>query len=932
PSVTDRAIFATVGGMVMLPGGVVLNQRLLVSGPLAPDATLDLAGGVYQLLNGGTTGLNRALVVGGGAGESGLLTLLGGTLLGDEAALGVDATANGTLTVDGTMFLALNGALKVGENGVGAMNVQGQALSGASSIGDGPGATGTVGIDGLGAFWIVLDELRVANAGVGDLSVTGGAQLVATARLLTAAMGGSTATIVVSGAGSAANVVDGTFISGDEVAAGGTASLSVENGAFLRAGTTLTVRPDGDATIDAARLEAEALLVDGGAVVATNQAALVVSDGDTTTDPGVHVGVGASTGVATVRAGGSLVAENGFIGREVDSTGTLTFDGASTSGLFSGDLLVGNDPRELARYGSPARLELLASSALDVGGLLAVRQRGRLRVGDGTATVGTFDLSDYGSVELSLPQAPSPGGAGIVADQPSSLGGGVIIDFPGAQPSIGTAFDLVRAPSLDGSPAVVGCPLLPVFKFISVATVPAAPSGEALHVEVKRLPILLNLATPTPSDIVSPPSAVALAKFDADAAPDAIVTLPAGDPRMPGNVQLLLNDVPAPGGVPGFMDGGTVQVGKDPVAVAQGDLDGDGKPDAVVSNRGSGTLTLVRNVTTFKGAGGLVVAGELIVGGTPGGLTIADLDGDKANDIAVVQSESNQLVVFFNDGTGGFGPGQYMAAGPDPQSVCPLDLDDDKDIDLLVVNFGAKEPTGPLDTPSVTVHINLGNGTFAPAVAYEVGLGATALADGDLNGDGIPEAVTANKIAGTISVLVGLADGTFLPAVDLDAGGFPTAIAAGDFDNDAAADIDIAVLVDDGMGGQKLNLFRNDSTGGQLVLTLVTDAQNLFGLPSALASGNADLDGPVDLVSVGEQTGGGGVAGSVNTGFISVFVAQPIVCPGDADGDGDVNGNDIGLLLASWNQTGDQPADFNDDGIVDGADLAILLSNWGGCV
>jgi hypothetical protein len=50
---------------------------------------------------------------------------------------------------------------------------------------------------------------------------------------------------------------------------------------------------------------------------------------------------------------------------------------------------------------------------------------------------------------------------------------------------------------------------------------------------------------------------------------------------------------------------------------------------------------------------------------------------------------------------------------------------------------------------------------------------------------------------------------------------------------------------------------------------------------------------------------------------------------GDLDGDGAVNGADLGLLLAAWG-SGDPDADLNGDGVVDGADLGILLASWTG--
>lgn len=49
--------------------------------------------------------------------------------------------------------------------------------------------------------------------------------------------------------------------------------------------------------------------------------------------------------------------------------------------------------------------------------------------------------------------------------------------------------------------------------------------------------------------------------------------------------------------------------------------------------------------------------------------------------------------------------------------------------------------------------------------------------------------------------------------------------------------------------------------------------------------------------------------------------------PADLNGDGVVNGADLGSLLAQWGQPG--TGDLNGDGIVGGADIGILLANWG---
>jgi len=57
----------------------------------------------------------------------------------------------------------------------------------------------------------------------------------------------------------------------------------------------------------------------------------------------------------------------------------------------------------------------------------------------------------------------------------------------------------------------------------------------------------------------------------------------------------------------------------------------------------------------------------------------------------------------------------------------------------------------------------------------------------------------------------------------------------------------------------------------------------------------------------------------------------PPTCPGDANGDGIVNGADLSVLLSNFGLAGTGPAfgDFNGDGVCDGADLSVLLSQFG---
>lgn len=60
------------------------------------------------------------------------------------------------------------------------------------------------------------------------------------------------------------------------------------------------------------------------------------------------------------------------------------------------------------------------------------------------------------------------------------------------------------------------------------------------------------------------------------------------------------------------------------------------------------------------------------------------------------------------------------------------------------------------------------------------------------------------------------------------------------------------------------------------------------------------------------------------------ITCRDICCTADLNGDGIVNGADLGELLGYWG-AGASPADLNGDCKVDGADLGELLGQWGPC-
>ncbi len=89
------------------------------------------------------------------------------------------------------------------------------------------------------------------------------------------------------------------------------------------------------------------------------------------------------------------------------------------------------------------------------------------------------------------------------------------------------------------------------------------------------------------------------------------------------------------------------------------------------------------------------------------------------------------------------------------------------------------------------VRILLGNGdaTFRSAIIYSVVYGIASIATDDLNGDGIPDLVTANSVNECVLVSLGNGDGTFQEPTTYDVVGYPYSVAIADHDGDSIPDL-----------------------------------------------------------------------------------------------------------------------------------------------
>ncbi len=318
----------------------------------------------------------------------------------------------------------------------------------------------------------------------------------------------------------------------------------------------------------------------------------------------------------------------------------------------------------------------------------------------------------------------------------------------------------------------------------------------------------ISFATKVNFSTSSSPNSVDIGDLDGDGKSDLVVTCAS-------NLTLRLNTYTS--GAVSFANRVSASAGTDTRSACIGDLNGDGQPDLVVGDFNGWDVSIFEN-KSWPGTLSFGTTGGISTGsGTPAysskSVSLGDIDGDGKPDLAVANYSTGKISVFRNTSTLSwikFESKVDFSTVYAPFWLSIGDLDGDGKPDMVVANR-LNSSVSVFRNTSTSGTID--SGSFAALVAFTTGSSPRSIGLGDIDGDGKLDLAVANY-SGSVSVLLNTSSSgsiNFASKVDISTSGFPISVSVGDIDGDGKPDLVVPLTQTKAVG-----VFRNTSSSGSV--------------------------------------------------------------------------------------------------------------------